>query len=124
MSFFSGAARLFGGGEDSFKNIAVDEAAALIKSSKKCIVLDVRETVELQAYGKIKGVTHVSLRELAARADKISSDKGTEIIVVCQSGSRSRSAAKFLVDKGYTNVMNMQGGMLTWQRHGFPVARG
>ena len=46
-----------------------------------------------------------------------------EIIVVCQSGSRSGSAVNFLRKSGL-NALNLEGGMMAWMRAGLPVVRG
>lgn len=41
-------------------------------------------------------------------------EKSKEYIVVCRSGARSGRASQFLENQGY-NVMNMTGGMLSWE---------
>ena len=41
--------------------------------------------------------------------------------MVCRSGSRSLRAAGFLVNHGYTNVVNMEHGMIRWVQKGFPT---
>ena len=49
--------------------------------------------------------------------DNISSveyDKDSVIIVYCASGMRSSNAAKTLIDLGYTNVYNLDGGLINW----------
>ena len=41
-------------------------------------------------------------------------NKETKIIVYCRSGNRSAVAAKKLIDLGYTNVYNLDGGLINW----------
>ena len=41
-------------------------------------------------------------------------DKETVIIVYCASGMRSAEAAKILIQEGYTNVYNLDGGLINW----------
>jgi rhodanese-related sulfurtransferase len=48
--------------------------------------------------------------------------KGREIICVCDTGSRSRSAAKILMKEGYT-VFDLTGGMVAWKRAKMPVEK-
>lgn len=125
MSIFESAARMFGGGgPEAFKNISVDELAAMVAARKKMVILDVREPAELAAFGAIKGVVNVSVRDLSERLNELPSDKSTPIVVVCQTGSRSRSAARLLATRaGYTDVSNLEGGTMTWMRHGQPTVR-
>ena len=48
-------------------------------------------------------------------------DKNARIILYCRSGRMSAIAAEELVKLGYTNVWNLQGGMLDWERAGFEI---
>jgi rhodanese-related sulfurtransferase len=45
-------------------------------------------------------------------ADKIAKDK--PVIVQCRSGKRSAAAIMQLEQLGYTNLYNLQGGILAW----------
>ena len=37
------------------------------------------------------------------------------IVVHCQSGARSEKVAEMLLDKGFTRVVNLAGGLRAWQ---------
>lgn len=50
--------------------------------------------------------------------------KDQPIVITCLSGHRSAIAAHWLVSQGYSQVYNLQGGLLAWQGAGFPVKRG
>ncbi len=41
-----------------------------------------------------------------------------EVIVYCRSGNRSGMVQGLLKSKGFTQVRNLQGGMLAWQEIG------
>ncbi len=74
-------------------------------------IVDVRETAEVQE-GKIPGAKHIPLSSFAERYHEI--DPHQETILVCRSGNRSHKACEFLVQKGYSNIKNMLGGMNAW----------
>ena len=82
-------------------------------------VLDVREPVEYRS-GHIAGARLIPLGEVPRRLNEIPRDR--EIILICASGHRSLAAARTLVPAGY-KVLNLQGGMLAWQRAGLPVTK-
>jgi rhodanese-related sulfurtransferase len=74
-------------------------------------IIDVREVSEV-AEGKIPGAIHIPLGLLEFRMNEL--DKNKTYVMVCRSGGRSSRATQFLEYNGY-NVINMQGGMMSWQ---------
>jgi phage shock protein E len=96
------------------------ELSEKLKNGKRPLVVDVRQPDEYRG-GHIAGSKLIPLGELGKRTHELPKDK--EIICVCASGSRSRSATKFLVAAGY-NALDMKGGMLMWQRAQLPVKKG
>lgn len=74
-------------------------------------LIDVREAHEV-AQGKIPGGVNIPLGLLEFRMNEL--EKSKEYIIVCRSGARSAQATKFLESHGF-NVINMSGGMLTWE---------
>ena len=83
-------------------------------------LMDVREPGEFQN-GHIEGVKVIPLGKLGNSLNKLPKDR--EILCVCQSGNRSSSAARLLIEAGYLAV-NLNGGMFGWSRAGLPVKRG
>ena len=51
------------------------------------------------------------------------SDKGAEtpIVLYCGTGGRSALAAESLETLGYRSVQSMDGGIVAWNKAGFPV---
>lgn len=78
---------------------------------EKLNIVDVRELDEW-IDGHIPEAVHVPLSEFGEHMHKISPTE--ETILVCRSGGRSARACEYLAHSGY-NVINMLGGMLTWQ---------
>ena len=52
---------------------------------------------------------------------KLPSDKNAMVVLYCRSGAMSRKATEALVAEGYTNVWNMDRGMVGWKETGFPL---
>jgi rhodanese-related sulfurtransferase len=46
------------------------------------------------------------------------------LYVICQSGSRGSQACEQFIKEGYANVVNVEGGTMTWDESGLPVNRG
>lgn len=88
------------------------ELSEKLKNAKRPLVLDVRQPEEYRT-GHIIGAKLIPLGELGQRLKELPKDK--EIVCVCASGSRSRSATKLLIREGY-NAFDMSGGMLMWSR--------
>jgi rhodanese-related sulfurtransferase len=100
-------------------NLTPLEAQEKLKQSPRPFLLDVRELVEFRS-ASISGATLIPSGELSGKLVKL--PKGKEIIVVCQSGSRSLAATRQLISAGY-NAFNLRGGMNAWMRAGLPVKR-
>ena len=114
MGFLS---KLFG---PSVPKITTLELSEKLKFGKHPLVLDVRQPDEFRA-GHVSGAKLIPLNELYRRMKEL--PKGREIVCICDSGSRSSSAAKTLAKEGY-NVFNVQGGMIAWRRAKLPVQKG
>ncbi len=114
MSFLS---KLFG---PPVPSIEAADVQARLSAKPKPLVLDVREPSEYAA-GHIAGSTLIPLHQLSSRLNELPKDR--EIICVCASGSRSTSAARHLLNQGYT-VLNLSGGMSRWLRAGLPIKKG
>lgn len=75
-------------------------------------VIDVREVHEYNR-GHIKGAVNFPLSQLQQYIDDIPKDR--TVLLYCQSGMRSKQAAKLFVRKGYSNVAELRGGIITWK---------
>ncbi len=82
------------------------------------ILLDVRESAELQIVNLGAEVLHLPLSQLAAEQlaaiPPELADKEQEIVVLCHHGSRSAQVVAYLRANGWTNVINLQGGIHAW----------
>jgi NADPH-dependent 2,4-dienoyl-CoA reductase/sulfur reductase-like enzyme/rhodanese-related sulfurtransferase len=76
------------------------------------IVLDVRTREERASGGIIQGSLPIPLDELRERLDEIPSNK--PIYIYCVSGLRGYLALQILMQRGFTEVKNLSGGMKTY----------
>jgi rhodanese-related sulfurtransferase len=91
--------------------ISAQEAA---QRADQAVFIDVREAHELDS-GTIHEARHIPLRTLLDSADTITDIAAdTPIIVYCQRGPRSVSAASRLVALGFTHVAHITGGIERW----------
>ncbi len=97
-----------------YKDISTKELSEMIKNKDFTLV-----NVHIPYIGDIEG-TDVSIpfNEIANNLDKLPKDKNVKIVLYCQSGNMSAIAADTLAQLGYTNVYNMKGGMIQWQKDG------
>lgn len=94
------------------------QTVAALKEQANVLVLDVREVNEYEA-GHIPGVTLIPMGEVANRLNEIPKDQ--TVIVTCRSGNRSGQVADYLRQNGYSNIHNMEGGIIAWEAAGLPV---
>jgi rhodanese-related sulfurtransferase len=93
------------------REISVLELKARRDRGEKPLVLDVRESWELQL-ARLPDVVHVPMNQVPARLGELSKD--TETIVMCHAGGRSMRVAQFLANQGFSNVANLAGGIAAW----------
>lgn len=91
-----------------------------LKFGKHPLVLDVRQPEEFHQM-HISGAKLMPLHELYRHLNEL--PKHREIVCVCATGNRSRSAAKILAREGYT-VFDLRGGMTAWRQARLPVQKG
>ncbi len=107
---------LFGG---RYQTVGPVEAKRLLDAGG-ALLLDVRTAGEFAA-GKIKGAKLIPLAELSRRLQELPAT-GT-VVVYCAVGGRSRVAAKVLGQREGSTIYNLAGGLVAWQKAGFPISR-
>jgi adenylyltransferase/sulfurtransferase len=96
---------------DALPELSVLELAAELSSGSQLVLLDVRESDELEV-SRLSQAVHVPLGELPDRIGQI--ERQADIVVICRTGGRSAQAAEFLLGSGFHRVRNLRGGMNAW----------
>jgi len=101
--------------------ITVQELAEKSNAEDSFVWLDVREPHELsRASIEGKGILMVPLSELAAHQldalPDVAQNKDAEIVVMCHHGTRSAQVVVWLQQQGWTNILNMAGGIDAWAK--------
>ena len=99
--------------QSGFKNAPIAELTQL-KNEKKAIVIDVRTPAEWQQ-GVIAGADlFIDYNGANFKQQIAKLDKSKTYIIYCRSGGRSAGASQAMTDAGFKNVINMQGGIMSW----------
>jgi rhodanese-related sulfurtransferase len=59
--------------------------------------------------------------EIEQNLGMLPQEKAAKIVLYCRSDRMSRIAAEKLVELGYANIWNLDGGMLAWEQAGLPL---
>ena len=103
----------------TWTNITPDKLASML-DRKDFTLLNVKTPY----IGEIAGTDlYIPYDQVAARVAELPTDKTSKIVVYCRSGHESAIAAQSLVDLGYTNIDNLDGGMAAWIDSGRPLVQ-
>ena len=98
-----------------FKSIQPSAICSYILKNPGVVLLDVRTREEFEGkaddYGTLKNAINIPVQELESRIGELKKYKDKEVIVYCSHSRRSPRAGYFLMQNGFTNVTNMEGGM-------------
>jgi len=100
-------------------DLSVTEFSAKVAEAG-VITLDVRTPSEF-AEGFIEGARLIDFQSGNFENEIAVLDKNATYAVYCRSGNRSGQAVKVMQDAGFSNVFNMNGGVIEWANAGLPL---
>jgi rhodanese-related sulfurtransferase len=109
-----------GGGAAGIASLGPEAARERLGREPRVLLVDVRGPKE-HRQGHLPHALLVPLDQLHAQAAQALPDPSATVLLYCQSGVRSLTAAKRLKKMGYTDVINLAGGIAAWSRTGYPV---
>lgn len=98
----------------SYTDVSVEGLAMMMEEQEFPLV-----NVHIPYEGEIEGTDlFIPFNEIEQNVDQLPADKDARIVLYCRSGSMSAQASRTLVELGYTDVWNVDGGMIAWENSG------
>lgn len=96
------------------------QRAVLVLNQEDAVPVDLRAETAFKA-GHIINALHVTPQDIAAGAARLAKYKERPLLVYCENGTQSGSAAKALRAQGFGKVFSLQGGLAAWRSENLPV---
>ncbi|MBN9484080.1 MAG: NADH oxidase [Bacteroidetes bacterium 43-93] len=96
------------------REITVEQLKERLDAGETLNIIDVREPEEYKEYNigaKLIPLGHI----LSMQIDELDDLKNEELIIHCRSGKRSMQACMVLEQLGFTDTVNVAGGVLAWK---------
>lgn len=100
-----------------FENIDAQDLEKMLDDKEDFVLIDVHIPEQRHIQGTDDFIPFNAIEENKDRLP----EKDKKIVVYCRTGSMSAQAAQELVDMGYTNVYNLDGGTVGWREAGFKI---
>jgi rhodanese-related sulfurtransferase len=99
---------------DGYTDITVDQLAGMLESKDFTMV-----NVHIPYEGDLPQTDlSIPYNEIEANLSQLPASKDAQVVIYCRSGNMSTQAAETLVALGYTNVIEVDGGMNAWENSG------
>jgi rhodanese-related sulfurtransferase len=104
-------------GEGSYTTVTAAGLATMLEDKDFPLI-----NVHIPYEGEIEGTDlFLPFNEIEEALDELPTNKNARLVLYCRSGSMGATAARTLVGLGYTDVWNLDGGMISWKRAGYPI---
>lgn len=102
---------------------ALAPADAVRLANSGALLLDVRASQEYEA-GHIIEARNLPAADLPDKAETLKKYKEKPVIVYCENGAASGTAANKLRAAGFTKVVTLRGGLQSWRQENLPLVKG
>jgi rhodanese-related sulfurtransferase len=101
-----------------YKALDPSSLKSMLDGPSRPRLIDVRTPAET-ARGVIEGAELVELSTLPGAIERLSPNE--PLVIYCHSGGRSAQACDYLMQRGFKDVYNLEGGITGWAKAGMPV---
>lgn len=98
----------------NYKNLNPADFKKAFTETENAVVIDVRTAAEI-AGGKIEGAIELDFFSADFANKVLELDPDKTYFVYCRSGNRSGQACALMAQNGFSNPVNLQGGMMAWE---------
>jgi rhodanese-related sulfurtransferase len=103
----------------SYQNATPDELNTMLKNKDFVFI-----NVHIPFAGNIANTDlSIPYDQIEQNLSQLPSDTNAKIVLYCRSGRMSAIAAEELVSLGYTNIWNLEGGMVAWEQAGYEIEK-
>lgn len=95
-------------------NISAADFSKELSAQSDIHIIDVRSELEFSTFNI--GGENIPLGNLPGALPDLELNNSENIIVLCQHGLRSETARRMMESAGYTNVKNLEGGLLAYRK--------
>ena len=105
-----------------FKTVMIDDLCAQLKAAPNAVLIDVRSKGEFEDtsqytglnIGRLKKAINLDINEMSTRWRELLPYKDQPMYIMCSHSQRSRRVSKMLSDSGFKNIVNVNGGLTTY----------
>jgi rhodanese-related sulfurtransferase len=105
----------------AYTNVGPDELNTMLEN-KDFVFVNVHIPFEGDIAGTDLSIPYDEITQ-AANLAQLPADKNAKVVLYCRSGRMSTIAAEALLEEGYTNLYELDGGMVAWEQAGYPIER-
>lgn len=106
---------------ESFSAVSPQDAIRLM--NRGAVVIDLR-SAEQYAAGHLSGARRMDGEQILKAGETLKKYLQKPLIVYCESGSTGTSAARQLKAQGFTQAVNLRGGVTAWRSDNLPLEKG
>lgn len=106
----------------TYSNVSVIDLNEVVEGGNDVIILDVRTPSEVSE-GYVKNAQNLDINGSTFKQQAEQLDKSKTVYVYCRSGHRSQIASKTLIEMGFNDVRNVEGGFLAWADKGYQIVK-